>query len=444
MPSERSNLRASAPRSCSDLLRRRPFSSSSRRRSLWCLSVSSASSRSRRSMRCSRGHAHVRPAPQARARGPLPPRRARVSRLSASSGELALAFCQLCEVAFPALGALRQFALVVQLGAALTALARASASSREFAITRYLDELCELGNLSLTALGELCEIAFTLGQLCDVAFSALGQFGELALTLGRLRRRSRSCALGSSPFPLALGERRLGRGELRPLFLQLGEEERVGSLARVLLRAVVGVRPGVRLGLRGVDDAERRRAGHSTVAFVSPLDLGAKSRPEAGLDRQLDSVLRRERAREVGAGDEAQLDDRLAESPAGRLLPASARSSSSSVRRPCSTRRRPSGRQAMWAASTRSISAWIRPETSGSDQCLFRVTRGLMWNWRAVGLFQTKPGRFGVRRAGCLREDDGTAWRRVGRPHRPAQVSHQASNASPRAGRRPRRCRGRA
>ena len=37
-----------------------------------------------------------------------------------------------------------------------------------------------------------------------------------------------------------------------------------------------------------------------------------------------------------------------------------------------------------------------------------------MWNWRAVALFQTKPGWVGGRSAGwVLREAAETAWRRV-------------------------------
>ena len=50
------------------------------------------------------------------------------------------------------------------------------------------------------------------------------------------------------------------------------------------------------------------------------LDLRAKARPESGLHRQLDAVLRRERARKIGTRHEAELDDRLAEPLTGRLL----------------------------------------------------------------------------------------------------------------------------
>jgi hypothetical protein len=53
---------------------------------------------------------------------------------------------------------------------------------------------------------------------------------------------------------------------------------------------------------------------------VPPLDLGPEARPEAGLDRQLDAVLRRERARKIRPRDEPELDDRLAEALSRRLL----------------------------------------------------------------------------------------------------------------------------
>ena len=56
------------------------------------------------------------------------------------------------------------------------------------------------------------------------------------------------------------------------------------------------------------------------VAFVPPLDLGAEAGAEALLGRQFDSVLRCERVGEVGAGDHAELDDRLAEALARHLL----------------------------------------------------------------------------------------------------------------------------
>ena len=55
------------------------------------------------------------------------------------------------------------------------------------------------------------------------------------------------------------------------------------------------------------------------VALVPPLDLGAEAGSEALLGRQLDPVLRRKGACELGPGDEAELDDRLAE-PLSRPL----------------------------------------------------------------------------------------------------------------------------
>jgi len=53
---------------------------------------------------------------------------------------------------------------------------------------------------------------------------------------------------------------------------------------------------------------------------VAPLDLPPESGAEARLGRELDPVLGREGARELRAGDEAALDDRLAETPARLLL----------------------------------------------------------------------------------------------------------------------------
>jgi hypothetical protein len=53
---------------------------------------------------------------------------------------------------------------------------------------------------------------------------------------------------------------------------------------------------------------------------VTPLDLRAEPRPEPGLHGQHNAVLRRKRARQIGAGDEAELDDRFAEPFARSLL----------------------------------------------------------------------------------------------------------------------------
>ena len=133
------------------------------------------------------------------------------------------------------------------------------------------------------------------------------------------RRRSRSAG-ERADLALALGECVLGRREPRPLLLQLREEQRLGASVRLGLVALDGTRIVFGLELRRLHDAERRRAGHSTVVLVAPLDLRAQARTESGLHRELDPVLRRERARKIGAGHEAERDDRLTEPLPRHLL----------------------------------------------------------------------------------------------------------------------------
>ena len=119
---------------------------------------------------------------------------------------------------------------------------------------------------------------------------------------------------------LTLGERVFGSRESRPLLLQLREEKRLGASICIGLVALNSTRMVFRLGRQRLHDAERRRAGHSTIVLVPPLDLRAQARPESGLHRELDAVLRRERAREIGTRHETERDDRLTEPLARHLL----------------------------------------------------------------------------------------------------------------------------
>jgi hypothetical protein len=115
---------------------------------------------------------------------------------------------------------------------------------------------------------------------------------------------------------MALGEPFLGRSQLRPLLLEL----RLDGLC-TLLELHRRVRLGVVIcrRLHGVDRAQH---GPETAALrlVAALDLGAEAGAEARLRHQLDPILRGEGVRELRAGDEAALDERLAEPPAGLLL----------------------------------------------------------------------------------------------------------------------------
>ena len=109
--------------------------------------------------------------------------------------------CELGELALTALGQLgesrsrsqlRQFAFASSPPARRARVLGRSASSDELA--GALGQLCEL---AISALGERCELALALGLLCqfalaglgelgELAFSALGQLDELALALGQL------------------------------------------------------------------------------------------------------------------------------------------------------------------------------------------------------------------------------------------------------------------
>ena len=119
---------------------------------------------------------------------------------------------------------------------------------------------------------------------------------------------------------LTLGECVFGSREPRPLLLQLREEKGLGASLYIGLVALNSTRMVFRLGRQRLHDAERRRAGQATIVLVPPLDLRAQARPESGLHRQLDAVLRRERAREIGTRNEAERDDRLTEPLARHLL----------------------------------------------------------------------------------------------------------------------------
>ena len=167
--------------------------------------------------------------------------------------------------------------------------------------------LCQFALAALSYLGELPFAA--LDQLGNLSLTALGQFSELTFAFGQLGKLS-----------LALREGFLGGRELRPLFLELGQERR---FARFGLRLELGL-DGDRL-----DHVQRGRSGGGirdeaddplAIALVTSLDLGAEARAEALLGRQLDAVLRRERVRKLGAGDHAELDDRLAQTLARHLL----------------------------------------------------------------------------------------------------------------------------
>ena len=97
-----------------------------------------------------------------------------------------------------------------------------------------------------------------------------------------------------------------------------GDRQRLGrgnELEDLRLGLRLGLRFGLAIGVgHELDDA-------LPVALVAALDLGAQPRAEALLGRELDPVLRRERGRELGPGDEATLYDRLAQALAGHLLP---------------------------------------------------------------------------------------------------------------------------
>ena len=83
------------------------------------------------------------------------------------------------------------------------------------------------------------------------------------------------------------------------------------------------------LGLVVLDDVEKRLIRSHTVvdvlalgadSLVAALDLGPQAGSEALLLGDLDAELVHERARQVGAGDKAAVDEDLAEPLAGRRL----------------------------------------------------------------------------------------------------------------------------
>ena len=170
----------------------------------------------------------------------------------------------------------------------------------------------------------------------ELAVDGLRQRGQLLASVA-LCRKLEPCTPGAAHKPfhlrpatiavggerrqldLAFGEPLLGRGEPGPLFLQLCEHDPLAVGRRfgldVLDDGLVGLRLGVivRVGNTG----ER---GPAAVVLVPPLNLSAEPGAEPGLGDQLDAVLRRECRRELRRGDEAALDDRLAEPAARRLL----------------------------------------------------------------------------------------------------------------------------
>ena len=150
-----------------------------------------------------------------------------------------------------------------------------------------------------------------------------------ALRTGLTGTPRESCGLAASfvvlvgerrELAVALGESLLGRSELRPLLLELrvqdlllGRRGRL-ELGRLLVRRCFGQSLEGLIGARqGADDSP-------SVALVALLDHRAEPRAEAGLRCELDPVLRGERVRELRAGHEAAIDERLTEPAAGPLL----------------------------------------------------------------------------------------------------------------------------
>ena len=174
-----------------------------------------------------------------------------------------------------------------------------------------------LGELALPALDQLSELPLALGRLCELCERAVAAVGQLSeFTFANVGE------LGELTLPLC--QRFLRRRELRPLLLELGEQRRLAGVRHRLGRRdeLEDLRLGLRLGLRvGIGVRIRYELDDALPsALVPPLDLGAETGAEALLGRQLDPVLGRERACELGAGDEAELDDRLAEALPRRLL----------------------------------------------------------------------------------------------------------------------------
>ena len=215
--------------------------------------------------------------------------------------ELLFALGRLCALGLTAVDTLGQLALALgPLGQFALSVLIAACMLCEFSLS-----FLELSSELLLACGGLCE-------LCERALAARGQLSKLLLAPFGERRE----------LALPLSQRVLRRRELCPLLLELREERGFTGVLRRLGRRGeledLGLRLGAHVGLGigigyELDDA-------LPIALVTPLDLGAEAGAETLFGRQLDPVLGRERARELGAGDEAELDDRLAEALPGLLL----------------------------------------------------------------------------------------------------------------------------
>ena len=156
---------------------------------------------------------------------------------------------------------------------------------------------------------------------------------------------------------LALGERLLGRRELRPLLLELGEE-----------RCFAGVRLGLGSGLGDLGSttcsvvASSARSGTScTIRFrsLSCRRWISERRPVPKPFSVVSSMPYCAASALASSGPETKPSLTIVSPSRCPVVccSASARSRSSPLSRPCSTSSRPRGRQVMWAASTHSLSA---------------------------------------------------------------------------------------
>ena len=118
---------------------------------------------------------------------------------------------------------------------------------------------------------------------------------------------------------VALGEPLLGRRKLCPLLLELRVQDLLLG-RRSLEPGRLLVRRCLRQSLEGLVGARQCADDSPSVALVALLDHRAKPGAEAGLGGELDPVLRGERVR-GSAGDEAALDEGLAQAAAGPPAP---------------------------------------------------------------------------------------------------------------------------
>ncbi len=188
--------------------------------------------------------------------------------------------------------------------------------SRSISTSRFLDLVREPLDLLALLLGHPAQLGELLLWLCELRLALASSLDEADCLLSP----SVSLAGERADLALALGECVLRRREPCPLLLQLREEQRLGCLVGLGRAALDSTRIVFGLQLRRLHDAERRRAGHSTVVLVAPLDLRTQACTESGLHGELDPVLRCERARKIGAGHEAERDDRLTEPLPRHLL----------------------------------------------------------------------------------------------------------------------------